>query len=174
MSKFLRKQYMGLLLTVITFVLVVGGFVALFLLMKQRLLRVQEVKQTLATYEQNKKTFAKETMTVQQLIARMEDLEEKGITEEEMPTLLSQIQAFGTQVGVVVEITKVETPTIDGKKQLFVDISAQGEYSKLTAFTKKLLSQEYHIRFSKLAIHQEQGDTVGVWQLLGTFEVLSF
>jgi type II secretory pathway pseudopilin PulG len=176
MKSLLRKHYIALLVTAIIVGVALAGFVLLFFLMKKREIRVHEVKQTLATYEQNKKTFSKEIEKMNILNNKLQLLESKKITEASTPNLLSQIETMAASKGVEVSITSVETPDIDGKKKMFVDLSAAGTFAGIKDFTDMMLSQEYKISFSSFSLYKKNAESAEDvhWELLATFEVISF
>lgn len=177
MKSLLQKQYIGVSIASVIMLGALVVLVVLFIVMKQRQARVHEVKETLATYEQNKKIFAKETATVDFLTTRIVSLESKKITEGSIPQLLSSIETIAEQKGVSITITSVQTPTIDGEEKLFLDIAIDGSFDASMMFTEALRSQEYQIKFSTFALHQEKSSTESQdlsWNVLATFEVISF
>ncbi len=156
---------------------VAGGFFFLFDLMREREARVHEVKQTLASYEQNKKIFAQENQKLQNLNARIALLESKRITEATVPNLLSSFEAMAQKRGLSISITSVQTPLIDGEKRLYVDFSSSGDFQSISAFVDDILSEAYQVHFKKLALYQEttvEGSTAAPWQMLASLEVISF
>lgn len=171
MKALLKKQYIALTLTAIVCALLCAGFFYLLSSMKEKEVRVHEVKQTLATYRQNKKIFAQENVKIEELAARMAVLETKHITEATVPTLLASFESMAESRGVTLSITSIQTPLIEGEKVLYVEISAAGGFAELTSLVEGMLSQAYQIRFVKLSLYQ---DPAAGWQMLASLEVVSF
>lgn len=180
MKALLRQHYIVLASMVVTIILVGIGFFFLLNLMKEREARVHEVKQTLATYEQNKKIFAEENKKIQNLNTRITALEAKRITEASVPNLLSSFEVMAQERSVSVTITSVQTPLIDGKKRLYIDLASTGTFQGINAFIEEILSQPYQIRFAKLSLYQDEAPSTGPgvptvqWQMLASLEVISF
>lgn len=180
MKPFLRQHYIILIVTALTAIVVGIGFFFLFNLMRKREARVREVRQTLATYEQNKKIFAEEHKKIQDINARIAALETQRITEASIPTLLSSFEAMAQEHGVSVSITSVQTPLIEGETQLYIDLASAGNFRGVSTFIDALLSQPYQIRFAKLSIYQDTGQSAASevldaqWQMLASLEVISF
>ena len=171
MKALLKKQYITLALCAIVCAGVVAGFFFLLSSMKEKELRVYEVKQTLASYRQNKKIFAQENERVQELATRMTVLETKHITEATVPTLLSSFESMAESRRVMLSITSIQTPLIEGEKVLYVEISATGGFAEITALVEDMLSQAYQVRFVKLSVYKDAGVE---WQMLASLEVVSF
>ncbi|MFZ4500529.1 MAG: hypothetical protein ACOYMZ_03515 [Minisyncoccia bacterium] len=171
MKQYLKKHYSILALTAIVCVLVCAGFFFLLSSMKEKEVRVYEVKQMLATYRQNKKIFAQENEKMRELSMRMAALETKHITEATVPTLLSSFESMAERRGVSLSIASIQTPLIEGEKVLYVEVSASGGFAELTSLVEDMLSQAYQLRFVKLSLYE---DTSGQWQMFASLEVVSF
>ena len=172
MEPYLKKQYIVLIGTAIVCISACAGFFFLLASMKEKQLQVYEVKQTLASYRQNKKIFMQENMRMQELSKRMELLEAQHITEGRVPALLSSFESMAESRGVTLAITSIQTPLIEGKKMLYVETSATGGFAELTALVEDMLSQAYQVRFVKLSLYRDEG--TGQWNMLASLEVVSF
>lgn len=171
MKQYLKKQYIALALSIIVCALICAGFFFLLSSMKGKESRVYEVKQTLATYRQNKKIFAQENVKLEELAQRMAVLETRHITEATVPTLLSSFELMAENRGVSLSITSIQTPLIEGEKVLYVEVSASGGFAELTSLVEGMLSQAYQMRFVKLSLYK---DASAEWQMLASLEVVSF
>lgn len=143
--------------------------------------RVREVKEHLASYEQNKKIFIAESVELRELDGEVARLEDYTVTIEQVPQLLSRMEALALESGVTFSIISVKTPEEEGAPQtLTVDFSAGGSYASVQAFLEVLSRQSYQIRFNTLSLHKRQSETpldtitLPSWELLASTEIVSF
>jgi len=183
MKLLLRKHF---IMAIVSFAVLVGSVLLFFgfsVSMREREARVIEARDRLASFEQNKRTFAQEANEFEVLKERIVSLEQKMITKESVPGLLSSLEAMADarKVKLIITAASTGTPKVPIGK-LHIDFSATGSFSAVNAFVADMLSQDYLIQFTRFALFQggSEGQPEGVpvigssWQLTGGVDVVSF
>jgi hypothetical protein len=151
--------------------------------MKTREARVHEVKEQLATYNQNKKVFTEESAALRTIDARLGALESKRVTTANIPETLSSLEALAAREGITFTISAVQAPKPGADDVLTISFFAKGSALHLNMFLDDMLAQAYELRFTNYALTKEQQPAPGPgvvipsepqWQLLGSIEILSY
>lgn len=182
MEALYKKNVLGFVTTI---VLLGGALIGLWqfgMSMRVKELRAQEIKEHLASYEQNKKVFAEESIELQKINERIGKLETHRVTVDTVPQLLSSLESMATAEGIVFDITTVHTPkNAEDAQTLVIDFAATGSYVDIATYLDRLASQPYGIRFTRFSLYrstQTQDTLVATpevtWELLASMEVLSF
>jgi hypothetical protein len=184
MDHLFRKHFIRFLIAIAFFMSACVGLWYISSTMHIKILRVVEVKQHLASYEQNKKTFIQETARFKAIASRVSDIEQHRITISNVPNLLSSIEAQAVQEGITLTITSVDAPKKPTDAQeLSIDFLASGTSGQIESLVKKLQSQPYEVSFSKFSLYRDVAQnttalpivpTGGQWQLLGRLKIVSF
>jgi Tfp pilus assembly protein PilO len=195
MNTILKKHIVSLIAIIIIGVIMLGGIVFLSLSMKTKMAKVIETKERIASYQKNKKAFNEEVNKLKSLENRLTELESKIITKENVPTLLSSLEALAQKNGTTFEITSVQTPIENDKTKLLIEFNTKGSYNQIQSFLGELQHQPFEIKIAKLFLFSEQGEpsreaTSGrllvtksktptapkekSWQGVTTIEILSF
>lgn len=191
MKKNLKKQ----IIVTIFLILGIGAFTfGLFFLLRlldQRLTRVLEIKEQIATYEINKNSFSEEAQEVKSLQLRFERLKSLVVTTTTLPTVLSNLETLSLEKKLELEITGVSTPLEEGKNKLRIDFTALGTFEDIDTFIETILKQPFVVsivrlemsiipkiepipiddpkKISPIVLSKEP-----TWRMLGTIEILSF
>lgn len=174
-SLYRKKSIQLIVCTIILFGLV--GALGLFAQsMERKKQKVIDIKERLASYEQNKKIFQQETKRLERVGERTWALEAKRITSENLPALLSSIESLAAAQGVTFAITQVETPVVDvGPQKLTIAFSAQGSFANLQALLHAMTHQVYQVTFTTFSLYSDPSAKSGAgFDMLGTIEVISF
>lgn len=185
MQRIFKKH---LILAIILFVgigVLTAGFIFFLRFIEKRSVRVLEIKEEIATYEINKRSFSEEAQEIKALEARVATLEEFVVTPQTLPNVLSRLEARAVEKGVTFQITGVSTPTEQDQKKLRIEFSLEGSFLLVQEFLETLLQQPFATAFTKLEFSAEpkiqplEGDPVVAprtdgWRVLGTLEILSF
>lgn len=183
-SIFRKHLFFGIFLFVVLIVLAAGVFFFVRFIQRQSV-KVHQLKEDIATYEVNKRSFAEEAQQIKELQGRVQTLEGYVVTAATLPSLLSTLESRAVKEDVVFQITGVATPTEQEQKKLRIDFSLSGSFSKVRTFLEILLSQPFATAFTRLEfvadpqiIPIDQVDQVSVpeggWRVIGTLEILSF
>lgn len=176
--------------TVVALLLFLGVWIVFGVLQQgiaKRQGRVLEVRDRLASFEQNKRIFSDEVRQLDIIKTRITTLERYIITEESIPGLLSSLEGIATNRGVDFEITSVNTVTDTSQGQnekiLRIDFSATGSLASLQALVKNIESESYKVVFRQFSLFLVGGSSTrsvsaqpsaGQWQLLGQLDILSY
>lgn len=185
MQRIFKKH---LILSIILFVgigILAAGFVFFLKFIETRSARVLEIKEEIATYEINKRSFSEEAQEIKTLQAKVQTLEEYVVTPATLPGVLSDLEALAVDRGVAFQITGVATPTEKDQKKLRIDFSLEGSFTLVQEFLQLLLQQPFATAFTKLEFAAEPkiqpldgvpagSTTTDAWRVLGTLEILSF
>lgn len=148
--------------------------------MRAKELRAQEIKEHLASYEQNKKVYAQESVELKNISERISKLERHRITVDTVPQLLSSLEAMAQEHEIAFDIATVKLPkNAEDAQTLVIDFSASGSYANVASYLQKLLSQSYEVRFTRFSLFRsnrvgETGLPDAKWELLASIEILSF
>jgi hypothetical protein len=185
MQRIFKKH---LILAIILFIgigVLAAGFVFFLRFIEKRSVRVLEIKEEIATYEINKRSFSEEAQEIKALEARVLALEEHVVTSATLPGVLSYLETLAGERGVIFQITGVSTPTEKDQKKLRIEFSLEGSFALVQEFLDLLLKQPFATAFTRLEFSAEpkiqplEGDPVVApltdrWRVLGTLEILSF
>lgn len=191
MKHLLRFHILGTIAAVLVLVTALIALVVFGRAMEARKVRVLEVRDRLASFDQNKRIFSDEAKQFEIIKSRITALEGNIVTEESIPVLLSSLETLAKEEGVDFEITLVDTAVPEATsgrtdQTLRIDFSASGGFANIQALTKKMQSQYYQVLFSQFSLFMTssgQAQTrratapdakAGQWQLLGRIDVLSF
>ena len=179
MQSIIRRHYFILILAAIFLVAVIFGLVRFSSVIQKRVERVQSVKSELASFEANKKIFIDEAKKLDAIESRTETLERYLITKDNLPDLLSGIEALAKNRGVELTINTVDTGKQKEEAQkLTVSFSADATQAAMDAFLADIFTQSYQVQFNKFSLHRNQPDEAGqlptTWNLLATVEIVSF
>lgn len=195
MNTILKKHIISLVLSTVLFVGCVFGILFFISSMNNKITSVTTIKEQIASYQKNKKAFDDEAAKLKALENRLSNLESQVVTTETLPSLLSSFESLATKNGTTFEITSVQTPVVDGKTQLLIDFTDKGSYAQVKSFLDQLQHQSFEIKFSKLYLFSDQGETQSQattgtlsvtkvkapvvvkekqWQGVATIEVVSF
>lgn len=183
-SIFRKHLFLGIFLFVILIVLAAGVFFFTRFIQRQSV-KVHQLKEDIATYEVNKRSFSEEAQQIKELQGRLQTLEGYVVSPATLPSLLSTLESRATEEGVIFQITGVATPTEQDQKKLRIDFSLSGSLPKVRAFLELLLSQPFAAAFTRLEFTadpqitpldqvEEVPVTGGSWRVIGTLEILSF
>ncbi|HVY36130.1 MAG TPA: type 4a pilus biogenesis protein PilO [Candidatus Paceibacterota bacterium] len=195
MKSLLRIHYIGTF-TAFLFVIVAGVLLwRAETLLQARKARVLDVRDQLASYEQNKKTFAEESKTLETIRSRVQALEADVVTTATVPDTLSHLEALAKSDGVAFSITNVQNGQSDSSQPsgLTIDFTANGSFAALSMFINHVLSQPYQVNFVRFALSAASksdttpsivsstgtgsAPTVGSgsgWNLIAGIQVISF
>jgi Tfp pilus assembly protein PilO len=193
MQHVFRKQLILVCIAALLFVVLLGGGVFFVGFIRTQIGQTRELKEKIASYEKNKKTFTDEVLHIKTLEARVEALESTIVTPEGVPLLLSRLEALATKSGVSFEITSVQNPVVDEKPMLSVESSMTGSRETILAFLGTLTEQPIALHINKLFLFSEEGGVSSVptagtlqvdqkkpvnstarWRAVATIHVLSF
>jgi Tfp pilus assembly protein PilO len=192
MKHLLRFHIVGTVVALVVLVVFAGGLIVFIRAIQQRETRVLEVRDRLASFEQNKKIFSEETKEFESIRERIIQLESNIITEASIPALLSSLEGIAKAQGVDFEITAVNTvvPVSDPTRSdplLQINFSASGGFANLQSVVEQMQSQRYQVVFDEFSLFmissgggtQTRSATSGEgkgaqWQLLARMSVLSF
>lgn len=184
-----RHTTLSIILALITLFLI-AGLLFLLRLVDQRLTKVLDIKEQIATYEINKKSFSEEAQEVKSLQARFEKLQGLVVTPANLPAVLSKIESLSKLQNLEFEITGVTTPVEEEKAKLRIDFTAVGSFSETSAFLDTLSHQTFATSFKRLemvavpkaevVLTKDQKKPIVSkpselkWRVFGTLEILSF
>lgn len=192
MKHLLRFHIVGTVVALVVLVVFAGGLIVFIRAIQQRETRVLEVRDRLASFEQNKKIFSEETKEFESIRERIIQLESNIITEASIPALLSSLESIAKAQGVDFEITAVNTviPANDPTRSdplLQINFSASGGFANLQSVVEQMQSQRYQVVFDEFSLFMTSsgGSTqtrsatsgegkVAQWQLLARMSILSF
>lgn len=137
--------------------------------------RVIEVRDRLASFEQNKRQHAEESAKLATIKQTLGTFEKHIITEASTPALLSSIEAMAAREGIDFTITSVVATSAVGDKQakLHIDFSADGSFGAIQRFVKTLLAQPYQVQITRMSLFATAAKS-GTWQLLAGIDIISF
>jgi Tfp pilus assembly protein PilO len=147
--------------------------------MRTKQLRAQEIKEHLASYEQNKKVYAQESIELKNINDRISKLEHYRVTVDSVPQLLSSLEAMAAGRNVMFDISNVKVPkTPEEKQSLFIDFSGSGSYADIESFLQAIVSQPYEVKFTNFSLFRSTRAggvaSEASWEILGSIEILSF
>lgn len=185
MQRIFKKH---LILAIVLFVgigVLAAGFVFFLRFIETRSARVLEIKEEIATYEINKRSFTEEAQEIKALQTRVQTLEQSVVTAATLPGVLSDLEALAGKRKVSFQITGVSTPTEKDQKKLRIEFSLEGPFVLVQEFLELLLKQPFATAFTKLEFTAEPkiqplegapagSTTTDSWRVLGTLEILSF
>ncbi|MCC7160814.1 type 4a pilus biogenesis protein PilO [Candidatus Nomurabacteria bacterium] len=184
MKNFIRKQIFYLILSII--MVVAMSFAIIFFLNKinSKTHKVLEIKEKIVTYQKNERAFKDEVIKIKDLENRLEGLESKVISNENLPSLLSDLEKIAQNNKNEFEITSVTNPIVDEKKKLIIEFNTSGSYKDIKNFLEELKKQTFQINFSKISLllqnsdektdDNQEGVNSQFWRAIATIEVLSF
>lgn len=172
MNHLTRNHLIALLGAILAFFAVVAGIVILSSSMRKREVRVLEARDYLASFEQNKRTFAEEAQELEAILGRVESLEAQLLTRDAVPALLSLLEQTVQAHGTTLTITSVTEQTSDSGalEAIHVDFSAEGAFESVEQLLRTFRAQAYQVQFDKVSLFQSEKG----WQLLGSITVTSF
>jgi Tfp pilus assembly protein PilO len=171
MKNIFKNHIFSLIILLILAVLVIAGFLFFIFSIKTKTDRIIEVKQRIALYQKNKKSFTNQVDNLKLLEKRLIDLESKIITNENIPKLLSHLEALAQDNGTSFEITTVQTPIENEKNTLFIEFNTRGSYDQIQNFLNQLQHQSFQISITKLFLFSEQAE-VAQPAMTGTLSVI--
>jgi Tfp pilus assembly protein PilO len=180
MEAIYKKHVTRFVIAVIFTLLAIFGLWRFGASMRAKELRAQEIKEHLASYEQNKKVYAQESVELKNISDRISKLERHRITVDTVPQLLSSLEAMAKGKNIVFDITSVKVPKKPEDAQtLVIEFSASGSYTNIHAYLQELLSQPFEVKFTRFSLFRSNRiETAALldaqWELLGSIEVVSF
>lgn len=148
-----KKHVIGLILLIFLAVLVLVGIFFFYSSMNQKIVRVLEIKERIASYEKNKSESAKEVAQLKTFENKLSTLESYVVTSSTVPSLLSTFETLAQDKGIVFEIAGVQTPTVNEKLKLLVEFNIRnGSLSQIQSFLSEIQHQAFQINFVKLSI----------------------
>ena len=187
MKSLLRRHYIIFIFSTILLVASFFGLLAFVASMSKRLQRVMEVRDRLATFEQNKRTFADEAVEFEKIRERVALLEKNILTNASIPYVLSALEEMAKTKNIDFAITTAEIVSTKGPTYLHVDFSASGTFENIEKLVDEILSQPYQTKFSRFSLYfnknieSEAGPesvkikpTTATWQLLAGIDIMSF
>jgi hypothetical protein len=172
-----------ILITLSLSIILILGCVGLWqfgLRMKDKHDKVREVKEELATYNQNKKVYAEESVQLREIASRVASIETKRIRTSTIPELLSTLEAIAATYNLTYTISAVQTPKTEEEEKLAVSMIAKGTMPHIMDFLGTILSQPYQAKITKLTIYKEQPPAEAplppeqLWNMQATVDILSF
>lgn len=176
MESLYKKKLMHVILSALLLAVLILVLAIFARSMEYKKQQVIDIKERLASYEQNKKIFQDETKRLGRAGERVAMLEAARVTTENLPTLLSSLETLALNRSVTFAITQVETPLVEtGPQKLTISFSAQGSLVNLQAFLSDINHQVYQVRFTSFSLYLDKEAKGGpAWDVLGGFEVISF
>lgn len=175
-------------------ILLLAGIFVIWRNINNKMTKVYEIKEKLASYQKNKKAFEDEAKEIKSLEQRLVLLESYKVSPETIPNLLSTLEALSTKHKISFEITSVQTPIQNDKPKLLVESIAKGSFSDIQSFYEEIQHQSFQVSFTKLFLFSENSSlsapessgTLSIkggkatpskeikWQGVATIEVQSF
>lgn len=183
-SIFRKHLFFGIFLFIVLIILAAGVFFFIRLIQRQSV-KVHQLKEDIATYEVNKRSFSEEAQQIKELQGRLQILQGYVVSAATLPSLLSTLESRAVEEGVTFQITGVVTPTEQDQKKLRIDFSLSGSLANVRAFLDLLLSQPFAAAFTRLEfaadpqiVPLDQLEQTSAreesWRVIGTLEILSF
>jgi Tfp pilus assembly protein PilO len=177
MKPLIRRHIIAAIVSFVLLITVLGGLGWFISTLKTREARVIEVRDRLASYEQNKRRLSEETAMLGTLRDQVSRLEQYVITEDTTPALLSSVEQMAKAQGIDFVLTAVAatSQTAVTPAKLHIDFSAEGSFASIQRFVDTLLSQPYQIKVSRLSLFliDNAKSTGGTWQLLAGIDIMS-
>lgn len=191
MHTLIKKHIVFLSIALLACIICVGGMWRFATIMHAKKAKVITAKQALASYEENKKIFADESLALASIGDRATRLEQYRVTSDTTPELLSKLEDLAKQYKVDFAITTVQA--VDDSKKLLIDFSSKGSTGSVDAFLAALSRQTYEVRFTKFSLFADNSTPPPVvptqpgitpaapvvipgstWEVLASIEIVSF
>lgn len=150
MKNILRKHTIVTIILSLVVCVFVFALLSLARFIEQRSARVLEIKERIATYEINKKSFSEEAQQVKSLQSRLETLRSFIVTPATLPSVLSRLEALSASQQLEFEITGVTTPIENEQTKLKIDFTVIGTFDQTTTFLETMLKQSFAASFARL------------------------
>ncbi len=157
MESFVKKSIITAAILGVVFVATGAGLFYFSLAMIDRQKLVLDAKERLASYEQNKRAFAEESIKLKELVGRIDSYKQDAVSLASVPQFLSSLEAIAVTHNIEFTITAAETVENENdSKELFVDVSAVGGFEDIVSFSNEILQKRYQLQFVSFSLFREE------------------
>ena len=96
------------------------------------------------------------------------------INNETLPEFIESLETLAARGGVELDLTQAEVEEKSGAKQVRLELSAAGSFSKVTDYLAQVESLPYGIAFSSVRLDKAAVPDEGPWKLTGSLIILSY
>ncbi len=157
MESFVKKSIITTTILGIVLITTGAGLFYFSSAMIDRQKLVLDAKERLASYEQNKRAFAEESIKLKELVGQIDAYKKDAVSIGSVPQFLSSIESIAATYDIEFTITAAETvENENNSKELFVDISAVGDFENIISFSNEILQKRYQLQFVNFSLFREE------------------